>query len=124
MAMTAKNTALAALVMLVMLGAACTREISFKEDVKPIVGVCRSCHTAGGAGYKASGFSVETYESVMKGTKFGAMIEPGSSISSTLVILLEHKADPSINMPHGKRPLPKKEIKTIKTWIDQGARNN
>ena len=122
--MTAKNTALAALMMLVMLGAACTREISFKEDVKPILGVCRSCHIPGGAGYKASGFSVETYESVMKGTKFGAMIEPGSSISSTLVILLEHKADPSINMPHGKRPLPKKEIKTIKTWINQGARNN
>ena len=122
--MTPKNTALAALVMFVMLSAACTREISFQEDVKPILSVCRSCHTMGAEGYKASGFSAETYESVMKGTKFGPIIEPGSSISSTLVILLEHKADPSINMPHGKRALPKKEIKAIKTWIDRGARNN
>ena len=35
----------------------------------------------------------------MKGTKLGSVIVPGSSISSTLVILIEHKADPSINMP-------------------------
>lgn len=122
--MTAKNIVLAALLMFVTLGAACTREISFKEDVKPILGACRSCHIPGGEGYKASGFSVETYESVMKGTKFGALIEPGSSISSSLMILLEGKADPSINMPHDKRALPEKEIKTIKAWIDQGAPNN
>lgn len=122
--MTVKNTALAALVMFLMLGAACTRDVSFQEDVKPILGACRSCHIPGTDGYKASGFSVDTYEGVMKGTKFGAMIEPGSSVSSSLVILLEGKADPAINMPHGKRPLPEKEIDTIKTWIDQGARNN
>lgn len=122
--MTAKNIVLAALLMFVTLGAACTREISFKEDVKPILRGCRSCHIPGGEGYKASGFSVETYESVMKGTKFGALIEPGSSISSSLMILLEGKADPSINMPHDKRALPEKEIKTIKAWIDQGAPNN
>ncbi len=122
--MTAKDTTLAVLVMFAVLGVGCTREVSFQEDVKPILGVCKSCHSSGGDGYKASGFSVETYDSVMKGTKFGAMIEPGSSISSTLVILLEGKADPSINMPHNKHPLPKNEVKTIKTWIDQGARNN
>ena len=93
-----------------------------------------------GEGYAASGFSAETYESVMKGTKLGSVIVPGSSISSTLVILIEHKADPSINMPRPREQqllghvnylkdwkvpmLPAEEIKLIRAWIDQGAKNN
>jgi hypothetical protein len=41
-----------------------------------------------------------------------------------LAILIEHKADPSINMPHGRQPLAENEIEVIKTWIDQGAQQN
>jgi hypothetical protein len=60
----------------------------------------------------------------MKGTKLGPVIVPGSAESSTLYRLVAGKADPKINMPHGKAPLTPGEIETIRLWIDQGAMDN
>lgn len=139
---TKKKTMIAAAMTLAVLGASCAKkEVSFSKEVHPIVQKnCLPCHSPGGEGHTASGFSMETYESVMKGTKFGPVIVPGSSISSTLVILIEHRADPSISMPRGKVQtlmehekylkdwktpmLPAEEIKLIRAWIDRGARDN
>ena len=111
---------------LLALGAACSRtEASFVRDVNPILKeYCVECHSTGGRGYVASGFSVESYDDVMRGTKFGPVIVPGSSVSSTLERLIEHKADPSIAMPQGKPRLPKENLDIIRTWIDEGAKNN
>lgn len=67
---------------------------------------------------------METYEEFMKGTRAGPVVEPGYGQSSTLAILIEHKVDPSVNMPHGKHPISDEDIETIKLWIDQGALNN
>ena len=137
-----KGTLVAVASALVAVGTGCAEKaVSFKQDVHPILQKkCLSCHAPGGEGYAASGFSVETYESVTKGTKLGPVIVPGSSISSTLVILIEHKADPSINMPRARMQplfehekylkdwkvpiLPVEEIKQIRAWVDQGAKNN
>jgi hypothetical protein len=88
-----------------------------------------------------SGFSVATYKDVMKGTKYGSVISPGSSVGSTLVRLIKHQADPTINMPkeyslalknhdqkimvsNGARSLSKHDISLISDWVDQGAKNN
>ena len=103
-----------------------TETVSFSKDVLPILqSRCFECHTKGGAGQKASGLNMETYADLMKGTKFGPVIKPNDSLSSTLMILIEGRADPSINMPHGNRkPLTKEQIQTIGKWIDQGAKNN
>jgi hypothetical protein len=49
-------------------------------------------------GANKSGFQIDSYASIMKGTKFGPIIVPGSSESSTLYILVAGKADPTINM--------------------------
>ena len=121
-----KCMATTAALALFLLGTACSKpEASFARDVNPILQKnCSGCHAAGGKGYLASGFSVESYASVMKGTKFGAVILPGSSISSTLGRLIDHKADPSINMPQGQPRLPKENVEIIAAWIDQGAKNN
>lgn len=103
----------------------CTGQVSFGSDVFPIFqSRCASCHQPGGDGYAASGFSVESYQTVMRGTRYGPVINPGSSLDSTLAILIEHKADPSINMPHNQAPLSQRQITLIKQWIDQGASNN
>jgi hypothetical protein len=100
--------------------------VSFNNDIYPILQAhCLECHNKEGEGFKASGFSMESYEDFLKGTRFGPVIKPGDSLSSTLVVLIEGKADPTINMPHGDRqPLAKEQIDTIKKWIDQGALNN
>ncbi|OGT19546.1 MAG: hypothetical protein A2V90_01385 [Gammaproteobacteria bacterium RBG_16_57_12] len=101
-------------------------EISFNTDIKPIFDAkCIECHKAGGVGEEKSGLNLESYDSLMKGTRFGKVIDPGHSVSSTLVILIGDRADPSIRMPHGDREkLDDAQIALIKQWIDQGAKNN
>lgn len=108
--------------------AGCAREepVSFSQNVKPIIDQnCLACHKEGGAGFEASGFSMVSYDDLMKGTKFGPMIISGDSAGSNMIVLMEGRADPSISMPHGSMdPIRKAEIDTVRLWIDQGARNN
>jgi hypothetical protein len=110
------------------LASGCAREetVSFAQDVKPILDQnCLECHQEGGKGYEASGFSMVSYEDLMKGTKFGAMVIGGDAEGSNLVVLMEGRADPSISMPHGSmKKVAGRDIKTIRLWIDQGAKNN
>ena len=100
--------------------------VSFSQDVKPIIDkYCIACHQAGGEGTAASGFNMEDYAGVMKGTKHGPMILAGDSAGSNMLVLMEGRADPSISMPHGKMEgATGKELETIRRWIDQGALNN
>jgi hypothetical protein len=99
--------------------------ISFATQVKPVLDQnCVECHKAAGQGYGKSGLRLDSYESLMAGTKFGPVVKPGSSISSSLYLLVAGKADPSIRMPHNRDPLPAQSVELIKNWIDQGAKNN
>lgn len=100
--------------------------VSYSKAVIPILQKhCLECHVPGEPGQQASGLDMSSYQSLMTGTKFGSVIKPGDSLSSTLVILVEGRADPSLKMPHGDRPpLEDAEIKTIRQWIDQGAMDN
>jgi hypothetical protein len=122
---------------------ACSQgSVSFKRDVNPIFQEnCAVCHTPGGPGFQKSGFSVMSYQDIMKGTKYGRVINPGSSVGSTLVRLIKHQADTSINMPKeytislkshmdvitpgsSARSLSDSEIDLVSKWVDQGAKNN
>ena len=104
---------------------ACSKKISFSQDVMPVLEQrCLACHRVGAEGYEISGFSVESYKAVMQGTKYGPVIEPGYSYASTLQVLVSHRTDPAIAMPEATTGLSKLEIETIGTWIDQGARDN
>ena len=113
------------LIMLSFLFAGCSKQVSFSENVMPILQAkCLSCHAEGAQGLAASGFSVESYEQVMKGTRNGPVIEPGYSYFSTLQIVVEHAAGPSTSMPKNAAKLSSGEIQIIGEWIDQGAKNN
>lgn len=120
-------TALLSIVLILIL-TACAREepVSFSQDVKPIIDQnCIACHKPGGDGYEASGFSMVSYDDLIKGTKFGPMIISGDSAGSNMLVLMEGRADPSISMPHGAmKPVRGSDIETIRRWIDQGAKNN
>ena len=110
-----------------MLTVACSgqHKPGYTADVRPILDKhCAECHMPDGEGAQKSGFQIDSYASILKGTKFGPVIVPGSAESSTLYRLVAGKADPKINMPHGKEPLSKKDIETIRLWIDQGALDN
>ena len=74
--------------------------VSFSTDVQPIFQRhCIECHSITGEGVAASGFSVDDYASVMKGTNFGPVVIPDSSISSTLYLTVAQKTSPEIHMP-------------------------
>jgi len=120
------TTVLPVALMMVLAGCAREEAVSFSQDVKPIIDQnCIACHKPGGDGFEASGFSMVTYEDLMKGTKFGPMIISGDSAGSNMLVLMEGRADPSISMPHGAmKPVRKADIEIIKRWVDQGAKNN
>lgn len=98
---------------------------SFSEDILPIFkGRCVSCHQSGGAGYEKSGLDLTTYEGVMKGTKFGAMVVPRDPESSNLMWLLDWRASPEVRMPHSKKKLSICDRNAIRAWIREGAKDN
>jgi hypothetical protein len=83
------------------LSVGCSKPVSFSKDIKPILAAnCLVCHNGVGEGSVASGFNVQTYDSVMKGTKYGPVINPGSSVSSTLYRMVAHKVDPEFICHH------------------------
>lgn len=103
-----------------------TGELSYKNDVFPIIhDYCLNCHEPGGKGYEKSGLDMRTYQSLMKGTKFGTVIKPGDSFTSILIQVVEGRVHASIKMPLGMDGgLAKDKIRTLKKWVDQGAKNN
>jgi hypothetical protein len=114
--------------------AGCERQVSFANDVQPIFrDHCVQCHDETGEGSAASGFSVNDFDSVMSGTKFGPVVVPGNSISSVLYMVVAGKTAPEIQMPpHHQQSLSAErgealsedKIEIIQLWIDQGALDN
>jgi len=101
------------------------QQVSFSKDVHPILkDRCGKCHEPGGQGFEKTGFSVVSYDSVMKGTKFGPVIVPESPESSSLMRMVAHLTDPKIHMPHGEAGLTRDQLDQLRTWIEQGAKNN
>jgi hypothetical protein len=109
----------------ILLAACAPRDVSFSADVQPILRqYCQDCHVPGGAGHAASGFDMSTYESLMKGGKHGPFVIPGDPLTSTLNVLVEGRAHPSIRMPHGRGKLTGGEIEMLRVWVQEGATNN
>lgn len=99
--------------------------VSFKDDVQPILqGHCVACHQPGAEGTVKSGLDLTSYAGLMKGTKLGPMVVAGDPLTSNLMVLIDGRADKSLQMPHGKRKLTICDRDIIRDWISQGARNN
>ena len=106
--------------------AACSpSNVSYSKDVQPILSKnCSECHAPGKEGFLASGLDTTSYQTLMKGGKYGPLIKPGDALSSSLNMLVEGRAHPSIRMPHGRAKLPDKDIEILKVWVNEGAKNN
>ena len=140
--MMSKKSIYAFAVILLLVAGCGQRPVSYSRDVNQIFqDNCSVCHQSGGPGFVQSGFSVATYQDVMKGTKYGPVVIPGNSVGSTLVRLVRHQAGKTIDMPKNyaidltqpgsivlpgvdARTLPAPDVETIAKWIDQGAKNN
>lgn len=105
--------------------AAGAQEVTFKDDVYPILELrCMECHVPGGAGYEASGLDMRSYESLMEGTEHGPVVIPGNAFESNLVAVIDQRTDPELWMPHARRQISKCERLMLRFWINQGAKNN
>jgi hypothetical protein len=108
------------------------KEVSFKNDVFPLIkNHCLPCHAE--ENFNPSELSLDTYDLLMAGGKSGKSVTPGKSKESLLVTKLGEKPPAGDRMPlnpkkkvqEGKAVwLSDAEIKTIATWVDQGARKN
>lgn len=108
-------------------GCAALKVASFQRDVYPIFEQnCVDCHMPPkGKGYRKTGLSLETYETLMHGTVYGPVIKPGDPKRSILLMLVEGRADASMRMPHQEDELlPAEQIAVLRRWVRQGALNN
>jgi hypothetical protein len=106
--------------------------ISFKKDVFTIIQKqCLPCHAE--EQFNPSELSLDSYESLKTGGKHGDAFVAGKAKESLLVKKLSEEPPFGDRMPlntkkkisEGKAKwLSEEELKTIATWIDQGAKNN
>ena len=112
---------------MLLLNSCATQQVSFQHDVVPILeGRCIKCHAPpDGAGYRTTGLSLLTYDSLMHGTDYGPVIVAGDSRRSILNMLVEGRAGKQQRMPHNEQQgLSNTQIETLKNWVNQGALNN
>lgn len=112
----------------------CERQVSFSEDIQPVLAAnCAGCHSGYAEGEAGTGLNVTDYASLMHGTRLGQVVVPGSAASSTLYLVISGESAPEIQMPpHHEQslaegrgaPLDEEEVQLIKDWIEQGAKNN
>ena len=94
---------------------------SYAKNIQPIFNQnCVSCH---GPSKAENGLRLDSYADVMKGTQYGPVVVPGSPTTSALMSVINGTASASIQMPHGKQPLPSQDIQNIMLWIQAGAPN-
>ena len=106
--------------------------VSFQNDVMPIIkNKCLPCHAE--ENFNPSELSLDSYELMKEGGKHGPTFVPGKSKESLLFNKLAEEPPFGGRMPLNSRKkikegkakwLTQEEIKSISTWIDQGARNN
>jgi mono/diheme cytochrome c family protein len=91
--------------------------VSYARQVAPIFKTrCSDCHSSA---KQESELDLSSYEKVMKGSKFGTVVEAGDPESSLLIEMVE-----TGEMPQDKDPVPPEEIALIRSWIAAGAENN
>ena len=99
--------------------------VLYRTHVEPIfLNSCAGsdCHVGG----RQSGLSLASYSNLIEGSEFGAVVIPFASTKSHLFqhintdSTLGPRATP--RMPASRDALPIEQIRTIKRWIDEGAR--
>ncbi len=95
------------------------KPLTYEKDVAPILRkYCAGCHNDGD---REGEFSLESYQSMLKGTDNGPAFLAKNPESSRLFRLMTGTTDPK--MPPEDEPAPsKEEIESIRLWIEQGAK--
>jgi hypothetical protein len=93
--------------------------VSYSRDVRPIlVERCEGCHQERN---KSGRLSVTSISELTVGGVSGPAIKPGDPAAS---LLLEYISGPKPRMPKAGAPLAPEQVALIRTWIEQGARDD
>lgn len=96
---------------------AATTPIDFNRDVKPILETnCLGCH---GKKQQQSGLRLDKRQNALRGGDYGAVILPGRSAESKLILRVAG-SDAGMQMPP-TGPLAASDISILRAWIDQGG---
>ncbi len=95
---------------------------SFAQDIQPILSeYCIECH---GVAEANNGLRLDSYQGVMRGTQYGAIVYPGDPSLSNLLVLIKHESSPEIWMPYHRQQISPNKIQIIENWIENGAPDN
>ncbi len=101
-------------------------EISYEEQIQSSI-FNTSCLIGCHDGTRGGGLELSSWSTLMEGGDNGDVIIAFNAEESRLVISLEGGSNVGIPvepMPKGLPQLSLSEIRIIKDWIDQGAKNN
>jgi ankyrin repeat protein len=92
-------------------------QIDFNRDVKPILEAnCLGCH---GSRQQQSGLRLDKRQNALRGGDYGAVIMPGKSAESKLILRVAG-SEAGMQMPP-TGPLSAADIGILRAWIDQGG---
>ena len=92
-------------------------ERAFVEQVRPVLQAhCFNCH---GGKFKQAGLSLQTRETLLKGSDNGAVVVPGKADESLLVKKIRHEHEPG--MPYKGAKLSDADIGQIVAWVNAGV---
>src|SRR5438270_12927161 len=91
--------------------------VDYNQHIKPILAAkCFGCH---GPAQQQSGLRLDLRQNALRGGDYGAVIVPGNSAESKLILRLAG-SEAGLQMPP-TGALPPEEIGIFRAWIDQGA---
>jgi mono/diheme cytochrome c family protein len=94
--------------------------VSFAKDIAPVLAKsCTGCH---GTNRPRENFSVNTFESLLRGGDGGPAIAPGKPNDSLLIKKLKGTAPDGARMPLNQPPLDDAVIAKFSKWIEEGAK--
>ena len=90
---------------------------SVEKSAKAILEAnCLTCH----GDLRTSDLDLRELATILKGGKRGPAVVPGNAEASILYKAVTRQGE--LKMPPGKAPLAESEIRTLRDWIDAGAR--
>lgn len=94
--------------------------VSFAKDIAPVLSQsCMGCH---GTMQPRENFSVNTFETLLKGGDAGVNILAGNPAGSLLIKKLKGTAADGGRMPLNQPPLADAVIAKVEKWIEEGAK--
>jgi hypothetical protein len=94
-------------------------EMDFTRDVRPILQQCLKCH---GPDKQQGGLRFDTSKGALREGDSGSIAILKSNAAQSELIRRVESPDTSERMPPEGEPLSLKQIKTLRAWIDDGAR--